>query len=85
MDILANRVRKLLTDNIGTYVGSFVSVGDLKIRNVTCDMVPGRPFSNSNDLGYDGLTHRRRRFLLGYRVQSLNAAGPYHNCSFSQC
>lgn len=51
MDILANRVSNLLTDNIRTYVGSLVSVGDLKIRNVTCDMVPGRPLSNSTDQG----------------------------------
>ena len=50
MDILTNGVSKLLTNSIGTYVGSLVSIGDLKISNVTCDMVPGRPLSNSSNL-----------------------------------
>jgi len=43
MDILADRVSKSLADSIRTYVGSLVSVGDLKISDVTCDVISDRP------------------------------------------
>ena len=45
MDILANSVSKLLADSIRTYIGSLVSVGDLKVSNVTRYMISGGPLS----------------------------------------
>lgn len=51
MDILVDKVSRLLADSIGTYVSSLVRVGDLKISNVARYMISGRPLSESTDLG----------------------------------
>jgi hypothetical protein len=44
-------VSKLLRGSIGTYIGSLVSVSDLKVSNMTRYMISGTPLNKSSDLG----------------------------------